>query len=51
MGGVIPGIKGRDKKYIRETFDKFEEGMGIMYPALKNPIWKRRTLVSTLLSA
>lgn len=45
MGGVIPGIKGRDKKYIRETFDKFEEGMGIMYPALKNPIWKRRTLV------
>jgi len=45
MGGVIPGIKGRDKKYIRETFDKFEQGMGIMYPALKNPIWKRRTLV------
>jgi len=45
MGGVIPGIKGRDKKYIRETFDKFEQGMGIMYPALKKPIWKRRTLV------
>ncbi len=45
MGGVIPGIKWRDKKYIRETFDKFEQGIGIMYPALKKPIWKRRTLV------
>jgi phytoene dehydrogenase-like protein len=45
MGGVIPGIKGRDKEYVRETFDKFEQGMGIMYPALKNPVWKRRSLV------
>jgi len=45
MGGVIPGVKGRDKEYVRETFGKFEQGMGIMYPALKNPIWKRRTLV------
>lgn len=45
MGGVIPGIKGRDKEWVRETFDKFEQGMGVMYPALKKPIWKRRTLV------
>lgn len=45
MGGVIPGSKGRDKKYVRETFDKFEEGMGIMHPALQKPLWKRRTLV------
>lgn len=45
MGGVIPGSKGRDKEYVRETFDKFEQGMGIMYPALKNPVWKRRSLV------
>jgi hypothetical protein len=26
-------------------FDKFEEGLGVMYPALKKPVWKRRTLV------
>ncbi len=45
MGGVIPGDRGRDKEYVRETFDKFEQGVGIMYPALKKPIWKRRTLV------
>jgi phytoene dehydrogenase-like protein len=45
MGGVIAGSKGRDKEYVRETFDKFEQGMGIMYPALQKPIWKRRTLV------
>jgi phytoene dehydrogenase-like protein len=45
MGGVIPGEKGRDKEYVRETFDKFEQGMGIMYPALQKPVWKRRTLV------
>jgi phytoene dehydrogenase-like protein len=45
MGGVIPGSKGRDKDYIRETFDKFEKGMGIMYPSLAQPIWRRRHLV------
>ncbi len=45
MGGVIPGSKGRDKDYIRDTFDKFEKGMGIMYPALAQPIWRRRHLV------
>jgi phytoene dehydrogenase-like protein len=45
MGGVIPGSKGRDDDYVRETFDKFEEGMGIMYPPLQNPVWKRRRLV------
>lgn len=45
MGGVISGDKAGDKKYVRETFDKFEQGMGVMYPGLKNPIWRRRTLV------
>jgi phytoene dehydrogenase-like protein len=45
MGGVIPGSKGRDKDYIRETFDKFEKGMGIMYPPLAKPSWRRRHLV------
>jgi phytoene dehydrogenase-like protein len=45
MGGVIPGRMGRNKEWVRETFDKFEQGMGIMYPALQKPVWKRRTLV------
>jgi phytoene dehydrogenase-like protein len=45
MGGVIPGDKAGDKEYVREMFDKFEQGMCIMYPGLKNPIWRRRTLV------
>lgn len=45
MGGVIPGSKGRDQAYVRETFRKFEQGLGIMYPALKNPVWRRRNLV------
>lgn len=45
MGGVIAGSKGRDKDYIRETFDKFEQGMAIMYPALQKPLWRRRNLV------
>jgi phytoene dehydrogenase-like protein len=45
MGGVIPGRMGRNKEWVRETFDKFEKGMGIMYPALQKPVWKRRTLV------
>jgi phytoene dehydrogenase-like protein len=44
-GGVIPGKMARDKAWVRETFDKFEQGLGVMYPALKNPVWKRRTLV------
>ncbi len=44
-GGVIPGSRGRDQAYVREMFDKFEEGLGVMYPALKKPVWKRRTLV------
>jgi phytoene dehydrogenase-like protein len=45
MGGVIPGKMGRNKEWVRETFDKFEQGMGIMYPELQKPVWKRRTLV------
>jgi len=45
MGGVIPGSKAADKEYVRKNFDKFEQGMGIMYPGLKKPVWRRRTLV------
>ncbi len=45
MGGVIPGDKGRDRDYVRETFEKFEAGMAVMYPQLKKPLWRRRHLV------
>jgi len=45
MGGVIPGSKGRDKEYLRDTFEKYEQGMGVMYPALRKPLWRRRHLV------
>jgi hypothetical protein len=26
-------------------FEKFEAGMGVMYPQLKKPVWRRRHLV------
>jgi len=45
MGGVIPGSRGRDKRYLREMFEKFEEGMVQMYPGFKNAIFRRRHLV------
>ncbi len=45
MGGVIPGSKAGDQDYVRETFDKFVEGMGIMYPALQKPLWMRKRLI------
>jgi phytoene dehydrogenase-like protein len=45
MGGVIPGAKGRDEKYLLEMFLKFEQEIGIMYPGLATPTWRRRHLV------
>ena len=27
LGGVIPGSKGRDKRYVREMYDRFEAGI------------------------
>jgi len=45
MGGVIPGKYGGDQRYLLEMFPKFEEEIGIMYPGLKNPSWRRRHLV------
>src|SRR5581483_11253937 len=45
MGGVIPGKYGGDQRYLLEMFPKFEEEIGIMYPGLKNPVWRRRHLV------
>jgi len=45
MGGVIPGARGRDEKYVREMFDSFEAGMKVMYPGFENAVWRRRGLV------
>ena len=45
MGGVIPGAKGRDTKYVREMFDAFEAGMRVMYPGFEKAVWRRRGLV------
>lgn len=45
MGGVIPGSRGRDNEYLRDMFEKFEQGLGIMYPPLRRPVWRRRHLV------
>lgn len=45
MGGVIPGTRGRDRPWLLDMFQRFEEEIGIMYPGLKNPVWRRRHLV------
>lgn len=45
MGGVIPGAHGRDKRYVDDMYDRLEQGLYVMYPGLKNHVWKRRQLV------
>jgi phytoene dehydrogenase-like protein len=45
MGGVVPGAQGNDERFLREMFPKFEQEIGIMYPGLANPIWRRRHMV------
>lgn len=45
LGGVIPGSKGRDRRYVLEMFERFEAGIYEMYPALANQVWRRRSLV------
>ena len=35
----------RDQRYLLEMFEKFEQEIGIMYPVLAKPIWRRRHLV------
>ena len=44
-GGIIPGAHGRDERYISQKFDEFEHDIGVMYPGLAKPIWRRRHLV------
>jgi len=45
MGGVIPGKYGNDERYLLEMFPKFEQEIGMMYPGLAKPTWRRRHLV------
>jgi phytoene dehydrogenase-like protein len=45
MGGVIPGARGTDERYLLEMFELFEREIGIMYPGLAKPRWRRRHLV------
>jgi phytoene dehydrogenase-like protein len=44
-GGIIPGEKGTDERFVAEKFDQFEADIGRMYPGLANPTWRRRHLV------
>jgi phytoene dehydrogenase-like protein len=45
MGAVIPGEKGRDQRYLRDTMLAFEEGITVMWPGFANAVWRRRHLV------
>jgi hypothetical protein len=45
MGAVFPGEKGRDQRFLRDTFLAFEEGIKVMWPGFAHPVWRRRHLV------
>jgi phytoene dehydrogenase-like protein len=45
MGGVIPGSKGRDQRYLIDMFERFEAGVKTMNPGLNDAVWRRRSLV------
>ncbi|MCP3974191.1 MAG: NAD(P)-binding protein [bacterium] len=45
MGGVIPGAKGRDHVYLRETMDAFHADVEDMYPGFGDAVWSRRSLI------
>ena len=45
MGGIVPGTKGTDERFLLDAFEKFERDIGTMYPGLANPIWRRRHMV------
>jgi phytoene dehydrogenase-like protein len=44
-GGIIPGDKGRDERFVAEKFDQFEADITTMYPGLAKATWRRRHLV------
>jgi phytoene dehydrogenase-like protein len=45
MGGIIPGAKGADDRYVGEMFPRFEQDIATMIPGLGNATWRRRHLV------
>jgi hypothetical protein len=45
MGGIVPGTRGTDERFLLDAFEKFEDDIGTMYPGLANPVWRRRHLV------
>ena len=45
MGAIVPGEKGRDQRYLRDTMVAFEEGIKTMWPGFANAVWRRRHLV------
>jgi phytoene dehydrogenase-like protein len=44
-GGVIPGERAKDMNYVKPMMEKFEEELKIMYPGLRDSVWRRRHLV------
>jgi phytoene dehydrogenase-like protein len=45
VGGIVPGEKGADDRFLKDAFEKFEQDIGSMYPGLANPTWRRRHMV------
>jgi phytoene dehydrogenase-like protein len=45
VGGIVPGEKGTDDRFLKDAFEKFEQDIGSMYPGLANPAWRRRHMV------
>jgi phytoene dehydrogenase-like protein len=45
VGGIVPGEKGTDERFLLDAFQKFEHDIGTMYPGLANPTWRRRHMV------
>jgi phytoene dehydrogenase-like protein len=45
MGSMVPGEKGRDKRFLRERMLAFENDITLMWPGFADPVWRRRHLV------
>jgi phytoene dehydrogenase-like protein len=44
-GAVIPATRARDELYVDAMFARHEEELRILYPGLRDTIWRRRHLV------
>lgn len=45
MGAIVPGSKGRDQRFLRDTMTAFEHDLETMWPGFAKPVWRRRHLV------